>query len=149
MRLVVALVVAFVALATVAGVLLAPYQSPPSGEVTCCPQVSGRVTNVSFTFDGPTNCWTSMRGPGFALLKGGGTVTLFRSLTYSGGAGEPTTCTVRSVRLATPGFVFVRANVPLSVSAGTSAQLNLTVTTPSVSASHSTTLSVFANVTSP
>ena len=149
MRSIVAFALVIVAIAVTVGALLELSNYMPSGPDTCCVQLSGNVTAVNFTFNGPTNCWSLLSSPGFALLKGGGMVTFFQSLTYPGGAGEPSTCTVQSVSITTPGFVFVRSNVPVSASARTSAQLYITVTTPSVSPSYSTTLGVNANVTSP
>lgn len=139
----VATVIAIVSAAILAAIL---YYQVMTGHPSPVEQ-SGEISSVNYTIDGASQCWSSHAGTGFPLPKGGGVVTFFDSLTYVGGAGKPASCSVISVAISTVGFDFVRSNTPLEVSSGSSAQLNITMVTPSEPPSFSTVLSVDLNVT--
>lgn len=87
------------------------------------------ITAVNFAFSGASNCWTSATGSG-GVVAGGGQWTETDTLSYTAGFLQPSSCTVQSVSVATPGFSLVTANVPLVVDSGGSQTLSVTVTVP-------------------
>lgn len=107
----------------------------------------GKVAAVHFGFNGPSNCWTALTGPGFGWAAGGAIVVISQSLSYNGGSGEPSSCSVLGASITSPGFVLVQTNAPFVVPQGTVALLNVTVQTPP--SLYSGMLNLTVNVTSP
>lgn len=118
---IIVLVVAVVVLAVVAGSLYEATKVQPTTVV-----VLGTTLNP--TSENGT-CWGPMSGSsgGYTTAQ---RVTLTWTLSYTAGADGPELCTVTSVSVQTAGFVFVSANVPLTVESGHSGVLNVVVQTP-------------------
>jgi len=89
-----------------------------------------QITAVDWSFSGATNCWTSSTSAGIT----GGTSSEFAAtteLTYTAGLFEPSSCTVQSVSIQTPGFSLVNSNAPIVVHTGGEQTLSVTVESPS------------------
>ena len=133
------------ALAFTAGLYYLSYRQ--SGHFSPSLPLVGKVTAVNFDFSGASNCWTMLTGPGFGWPNGGAVFTVGQLLSYGGGSGEPSSCSVRAVSIMTLGFTLNRSNVPFVVQQGTVASLNVTVETPP--SSYFGPLNLTVTVTSP
>jgi hypothetical protein len=104
------------------------------------------VSAVNWDFSGPSNCWSSMSGPGVEVV-GGDQFTVSITLNYTAGLLDPSTCTVQSESVGTSGFTYLSANTPLVVSSGGSQVLSVTVQAPDTN--ETVVLTLDGTVTSP
>ncbi len=104
------------------------------------------VTAENISITGATNCWTSTTGNG-ETVPGGSAFTTTWTLSYTAGAFDPSSCTVQSVSLGTPGFALSSANVPLTVPDGGTQTLTLRIVAPN--SDYTGALSIILAVTSP
>jgi hypothetical protein len=126
----VALGVCVIALLIFAG-LLGSVPAPSSGPSHPGPGSSStevKVTGVDWKFAGP-DCWNATETGGTSV-RGGTSFNVSLSLSYTGGTSQPSSCTVDSDSVATPGFVLVSSNAPLVIGAGSTQVLNLELRAP-------------------
>jgi hypothetical protein len=121
-----------IALLVFAGIL----GSLPSGSPSAAPSHAPTgpnstqvdVSNVDWTFAGP-DCWNATESDGTSA-PGGSEFNVSVSLTYAGGPSQPSSCTVRTATLATPGFSLLSENTPLEIRSGSTEVLTLEVRAP-------------------
>ena len=117
------------------------------GEVRTTTNASSvNVSAVNWQFSGASNCWGTLSGKG-TVVAGGDQFTVTVRLSYTAGLLQPSSCTVRSISVATTGFALSGSNAPLVVSSGGSATLSATLVAPS--ASETVVLTIDGQVTSP
>jgi hypothetical protein len=130
-----AVVIVVILVVVLAGLYAAGYLTPSSSSSPgggSPPAATVDVTAVNFAFSGASNCWKSSTGSG-GILSGGQQWTETDTLSYTAGFLQPSSCTVQTASVATPGFSLVNANVPLVVDSGGSLTLSVTLTVPTTS----------------
>jgi hypothetical protein len=86
------------------------------------------VTSVQWTFAG-ADCWGTATTNG-TTIAGGATFNVTVALGFTGGKGQPESCTVENESVTSSGFSLVSANTPLTIDANNSQLLSLEIRAP-------------------